>query len=165
MDTCIAIIMYCLRLFLLFTGKQHCLHLKKIRGTYLQRISVFMQNLKFGGVVVLAVQLFNKIKKKKSKNMFHCISQMLCRNTFIFVEFIPFCMFLTLMSLEMKITVKVKSEFSLSMGLMVINHNNPYNYTQTQGCRIGAMTPFTAPGNASGRQCFFLRHYNYIHVL
>ena len=26
MDTCIANIMYCQRLFLLFTGKQHCLH-------------------------------------------------------------------------------------------------------------------------------------------
>ena len=26
MDTCIAIIMYCQRLFLLFTCKQHCLH-------------------------------------------------------------------------------------------------------------------------------------------
>ena len=52
---------------MLFTGKQHCLHKKKFRGTYLQRISVFMQNLKFGGVTVLAVQLFNKIKKKKKK--------------------------------------------------------------------------------------------------
>ena len=31
----------------------------------MQRISVFMQNFKFGGVTVLAVQLFNKIKKKK----------------------------------------------------------------------------------------------------
>ena len=73
MDTCIAIIMYCLRLFLLFTGKQHCLHKQFFRGTYLQRISVFMQNFKFGGVTVLAVQLFNKIwkkkKKKKTKNM------------------------------------------------------------------------------------------------
>ena len=69
-----------------------------------------MQNFKFGGVTVLAVQFFNKIKrnktkkKKKRKNMFRCISQMLCRNTFIFVEFIPFCMFLILMSLEMVIT-------------------------------------------------------------
>ena len=67
-----------------------------------------MQNFKFGGVTVLAVQLFNKIKKKKKKkkkmkNMFRCFSQMLCRNTFIFVEFIPFCMFLTMMSLEMEI--------------------------------------------------------------
>ena len=55
-----------------------------------------MQNLKFGGVKVLAVQLFNKIKqkkKKKTKNMFRCISRMLCRNTFIFGEFILFCMF------------------------------------------------------------------------
>ena len=71
MDTCIAIIMYCLRLFLLFTGKQHCLHKCFFGGTYLQTISVFMQNFKFGGVTVLAVQLFNKItkKKKKTKNM------------------------------------------------------------------------------------------------
>ena len=70
MDTCIAIIMYYLRLFLLFTGKQHCLLTNFFRGTYLQRISVFMQNFKFGGVTVLAVQLFNKIrKKKKTKNM------------------------------------------------------------------------------------------------
>ena len=70
MDTCIAIIMYCQRLFLLFTGKQHCLHKHFLGGTYLQRISVFMQNFKFGGVTVLAVQLFNKIKrKKKTKNM------------------------------------------------------------------------------------------------
>ena len=67
MDTCIAIIMYCLRLFLLFTGKQHCLLKQFFGGTYLQRISVFMQNFKFGGVTVLAVQLFNKIKKKKEK--------------------------------------------------------------------------------------------------
>ena len=69
-----------------------------------------MQNFKFGGVTVLAVQLFNKIWKKKKKkktknvkNMFRCISRMLCQNTFIFVEFIPICMFLTLMSLEMEI--------------------------------------------------------------
>ena len=67
MDTCIVIILYFQRLFLLFTGKQHCLHKHFFRGAYLQRISVFMQNFKFGGVTVLAVQLFNKIKKKKKK--------------------------------------------------------------------------------------------------
>ena len=51
-----------------------------------------MQNFNFGGVTVLAVQLFNKIKgkeKKKEKtmnmkNMFCCISLMLCRKTFFF---------------------------------------------------------------------------------
>ena len=44
-------------------------------------------------------------------------------------------------------------------------YNN--NRSRIQGCRIGAMTPFTAPGNASGRRCFFRRHnnYMYIHVL
>ena len=63
-----------------------------------------MQNFKFGGVTVLAVQLFNKIKRKKKKkkkkkktknmkNMFRCISRMLCQNIFIFCEFILFCMF------------------------------------------------------------------------
>ena len=67
MDTFIAIIMYCLMVFLLFTGKQHCLLKTIFRGTYLQRIYVFMLNFKFGGVKVLAVQLFNKIKKKKKK--------------------------------------------------------------------------------------------------
>ena len=51
----------------MFTGKQHCLLKIFFRGTYLQRISVFMQNFKFGGVKVLAVQLFNKIKRKKKK--------------------------------------------------------------------------------------------------
>ena len=57
---------------MLFTGNQHCLYKKIFRGTYLQRISVFMQHFKFSGVTVLAVQLFNKIKrkkKKKTKNM------------------------------------------------------------------------------------------------
>ena len=106
MDTFIAIIMYCQRLV------NNIVYIKKFfRGTYLQRISVFMQNFKFGGVTVLAVQLFNKIKrkkKKKTKNMkkhVSLFSQMLCRNIFIFVEFIPFCMFLTLMSQEMEITL------------------------------------------------------------
>ena len=109
MDTFIAIIMYCLRLFLLFTGKQHCLHYFFLQGTYLQRISVFMQNFKFGGVMVLAVQLFNKIKKKKKikeheKTCFAVFPRCYVEIQFIFVEFIPFCMFLTLMSLEMEIT-------------------------------------------------------------
>ena len=54
--------------------------------------------------MVLAVQLFNKIKKKKkekkkkkkSNNMKKQVSlyfRVLCRNSFIFVEFILFCMF------------------------------------------------------------------------
>ena len=51
---------------MLFTGKQHCLHAFFPGGTYLQRISVFRQNVKFGGVTVLAVQLFNRIKRKKN---------------------------------------------------------------------------------------------------
>ena len=51
---------------LLFTGKQHCL--KIFSGDlYLQRVSIFMQNFKVGGVTVLAVQLFNKIKRKEKK--------------------------------------------------------------------------------------------------
>ena len=114
MDTCIAIIMYCHRLFLLFTGKQHCSLKKIFRGTYLQRISVFMQNLKFGGVTVLAVQLFNKIwkkkkkKKEKTKNMKKPVSlyflDVMSKYIFFF-EFIPFCLFFTLMSLEMEITL------------------------------------------------------------
>ena len=73
-------------------------YIKKISGTYLQRISVFMQNFKFGGVtvLVLSVQLFNKIKRKKKKKMnknlnkymFLCISNMLCQNSFNFGTFV-----------------------------------------------------------------------------
>ena len=56
-----------------------------------------MQNFKFGGVTVLAVQFFNKIEQKKKtknmKNMFRCISRMLGRNTFILVNLFFSCMF------------------------------------------------------------------------
>ena len=63
-----------------------------------------MKNLKFGGVTVLVVQLFNNIKekenkkkKKKTKNMKKHVSlyfpDVMSKNTFIFVEFILFCMF------------------------------------------------------------------------
>ena len=66
MDSCIAIIMYFPRLFLLFIGKQHCLH-KTMFGGPTGNEYVFMQNFKFSGVTVLAVQLFNKIKRKKKE--------------------------------------------------------------------------------------------------
>ena len=62
-----------------------------------------MQNFKFGGVTVLAVQLFNKIKKKKKekkkktkeheKTSFAVFPGCYAKNTFIFGEFILFCMF------------------------------------------------------------------------
>ena len=65
--------MYCYynvlpEVFLLFTGKQHCLH-NFLGWTYLSPISLFMQNFKFGGFTVLAVQLFNKIKKYLKKHV------------------------------------------------------------------------------------------------
>ena len=70
-----------------------------------------MQNFKFGGVTVLAVQLINKIwKKKKKKDKEHekkhvslYFPDVMSKYIFL-VEFIPFCMFFTLMSLEMEIT-------------------------------------------------------------
>ena len=41
------------------------------------------------------------------------------------------------MSLEMEdLKLKVKSEFSLSMGLMLINHSNPYIHSTTVLCGI-----------------------------
>ena len=67
METCIAIIMYCPRLFLLFTGKQNFLHKIFFRGP---TCNEYLQYFKFGGFTVLSVQLFNKIKlKEKKKNM------------------------------------------------------------------------------------------------
>ena len=83
-DTCIAIIMYCLRLFLF-------INFFLFRGTYLQRISVFMQNLKFVGVTVLAVQLFNKIKKKKKKKTKNMKKHVLLYFPDVMSKYIYFC--------------------------------------------------------------------------
>ena len=61
------IIMYCQRLFSLFTGKQHCLHNIFSGDLYTCNEYVFMLNFKFSGVMVLAVQLFNKSKQNEKK--------------------------------------------------------------------------------------------------
>ena len=95
-------------------------------------------NFKFGGVTVLAVQLFNKIKRKKEKtknmkNMFRCISQMLCQNIFIFGFFL-YVLNIDVTRNGNNLKLKVKSEFSLSMVLMVINHSNPYIHSTTVLC-------------------------------
>ena len=63
MDTCIAIIMYCQRLFLLFTVNIF------FGGPTCNEYRSSCKNFKFCGVTVLEVQLFNKIKRKKTKNM------------------------------------------------------------------------------------------------
>ena len=62
---------------------------------------------------------------------------MLCQNIFIFGEFILFCIYV----LDIDVTrngnnlkLKVKSEFSLSMGLILINHSNPYIHSTTVLC-------------------------------
>ena len=57
-----------------------------------------MQNFKFGGITVLAVQLFNKIKrkkkKKKTKNMKKHVSLYFPDVMSKYIEeFILFCMF------------------------------------------------------------------------
>ena len=124
METCIAIIMYCQRLFLLFTGKQYCKKIFFFRGPTCNEY-VFMQNLKFGGVMVLAVQLFNKRKKeKKTKNLkrtcfavfprcyveIHFLGEFILFLCFVFF----FVCFVTRNGNNLKL--KVKSEFSLSMG-------------------------------------------------
>ena len=87
-----------------------------------------MQNFKFGDVMVLAVQLFNKIKrkkkkkkKKKTKNMKKHVS-LYCPD--VISKYIYFCwIYSFLYVLDIDITrngnnlkLKVKSEFSLSMG-------------------------------------------------
>ena len=68
MDTCIAIIMYCQRLFLLFTCKQHCLHTffsGDLPATNICLHAKFQVWWCYG----FGRQLFNKIKRKKMKNL------------------------------------------------------------------------------------------------
>ena len=73
---------------MLFICKQHCLHKKNFGeptcDEYLSSCKIKKKEKK------------KKEKKKKTKNMknkFRFISGVLCRNTFIFDEFILFCMF------------------------------------------------------------------------
>ena len=70
-----------------------------------------MQNLKFGGVTVLPVQLFHKIKRKKKKkktknmkNMFRCIPGCYVEIHLFLLNLFLFVCVLTLISLEMEIT-------------------------------------------------------------
>ena len=95
-----------------------------------------MQNFKFGGVTVLAVQLFNKIKrkkeeKKKTKNMKKHVSLYFTDVMSKYIYFSRIYSFLYVLDIDVTKTgnnskPKVKSEFALSMGLMLINHSNPY---------------------------------------
>ena len=108
MDTFIAIIMYCLRLFLLFTGKQHCLHYFFFRGPTCKE---YLSSCKISSSVVLWFWQYSSSTSKKKKKIkehektcFAVFPRCYVEIQFIFVEFIPFCMFLTLMSLEMEIT-------------------------------------------------------------
>ena len=67
MDTCIAIIMYCQSYFCCLLVN-NIFYINNFGGNLpAMHISVCMQNFKFGGVTVLAVQLFNKIKQKEKK--------------------------------------------------------------------------------------------------
>ena len=64
MDTCIAIIMNCQKLFLLFTGKQHCL---LFYGWDLPATTICLHaKFQVRDVTVFAVEFFNKITKKKN---------------------------------------------------------------------------------------------------
>ena len=106
---------------MLFTGKQHCLDKKIFRWTYLQRISVFMQNFKFGGVSFLAVQLFNKIKRKKKKNLKKHVSVFSTCYVKIYLFLLNLLLFFVLYIYVSRngnnLKLKVKSEFSFEYGL------------------------------------------------
>ena len=67
MDTCIAIIMYCQRLFLLFTGKQHCLQTNKydqFRG-----VTEIYNPTKFWDLIWFHFQDVLNLRQKKKKKM------------------------------------------------------------------------------------------------
>ena len=95
---------------------------------------------KFSGVKVLAVQLFNKIKRKKKMNKLikTCFSVFpTCYDKIFLINFVIFKYILDIYVSRNgnNLKLKVKSEFS-SMGLMLINHSNPYIYSTTVLCDI-----------------------------
>ena len=102
-----------------------------------------MQNFKFGGVTVLAVQLFNKIKRKKEedkeheKTSFTVFPGCYVKKHLFFVNlFFVYVLDIDVTRNGNNLKLKVKSEFSLSMGMMLINHSNPYIHSTTVLCDI-----------------------------
>ena len=89
----------------------------------------------------MAVQLFNKIKRKKKM-----VKKNTCFSVFptcyvkihiaIFGKFVIFSYVLDIYVSRNgnNLKLKVRSEFSLSMGLMLINHSNPYIHSITLLC-------------------------------
>ena len=122
MDTCIVIIIYCQRHFLLLLVN-NIVYINFFGGPiYLQQISVFMQDLKFGSVADLAVQLFNKIKRKKMMeedeelektcfSVFPHVSHVMSKYTGKFVIF-WYVLDIYVSRNENNLKLKVKSEFS-----------------------------------------------------
>ena len=63
--------------------------------------------------------------------MFCCISHMLCQNTFIFRNLLGYVSDIYVSKNGNNLKLKVESEFSLSMGLILIKHSNPYIHSTT----------------------------------
>ena len=61
---------------------------------------------------------------------------MLCQNTYIFSKFVIFRYVLDIYVSRNgnNLKLKVRSKFSLSMGLMLINHSNSYIHSATLLC-------------------------------
>ena len=83
MDTCIAIIMYCQMQFLLFTGK-NCLHnfFGYLPATIISIHANFQVRWCYSfGSTALQQDLVEENEEEHEKNMFLCISHMLCPKT------------------------------------------------------------------------------------
>ena len=89
-----------------------------------------MQNFKFGGVTVLAVQLFNKItwKKKKTKNMKKHVSlyfpDIMLKYIFWVNLFFFVCFSIDVTRNGNNLKLKVKSEFYLRGVTIFFNKKN-----------------------------------------
>ena len=84
------------------------------------------------------IQLFNKIKKEKKKKTKNMKKQVSLYFRGVMSKYIYFWLiysfYIDITRNGNNLKLKVKSEFSLSMGLMVINHSNPYIHSTTVLC-------------------------------
>ena len=127
MDTCIAIIMYCQMQLLLFTGK-HCLYnfFGYLPATIISLHAKFHVRWCYSfGSTVLQQDLVEEDEEHEKK----CFSVFPTFYVQIFGKFSIFMYILDIYVIrnDNNLKLKVKSEFSLSTCLMLINHCNPYN--------------------------------------
>ena len=127
---------------MLFTGKQHCLHNFFFGGP---TCNEYLSSCKISSLVVLRFWQYSSstrlnVRRRRRRQRTQRTSFAVFPGCYVEnIYFWRIYSFLYVLDIDVtrngnNLKLKVKSEFSLSMGLMVIKHSNPYIHSTTVLC-------------------------------